>query len=145
MESLRHLTSLTSLHLVLFRNQLGDAGAAKLGESLSYLTTLTFSPPETIRHLADLLRRLPEHGILSMVRFVFGLDTDDEGVFERTLRFCRQAKIGLPHFSVVTPLPDGLNSTWRNRLLIDVFGKSVRELRAIVKRPSLSGVSVVSA
>lgn len=73
--------------------------------SAHYLTTLAPSSPELLHHLTDLLRRLPECGILSATRFVFGLDTDDEGVFERTARFCHRAKVGLPHFSVLTPVP----------------------------------------
>lgn len=71
-----------------------------------YLTTETSSTPEALSHLAASLRRLTAHGILSVVRFVFGYDTDDEGVFERTVRFCLEARIGLPHFSLLTPSPD---------------------------------------
>jgi hypothetical protein len=37
--------------------------------------------------------------------FIFGLDHDDEGVFERTLRFCEQNRIELPTFFILTPLP----------------------------------------
>jgi hypothetical protein len=33
------------------------------------------------------------------------LDYDDEGVFERTLRFCERNRIELPSFFVLTPLP----------------------------------------
>jgi hypothetical protein len=36
---------------------------------------------------------------------IFGLDHDDEGVFERTLRFCERNRIELPSFFVLTPLP----------------------------------------
>jgi ABC-type transporter Mla MlaB component len=37
--------------------------------------------------------------------FIFGLDHDDEGVFERTLRFCERNRIELPSFFILTPLP----------------------------------------
>jgi hypothetical protein len=37
--------------------------------------------------------------------FIFGLDHDDEGVFERTIRFCERNKIELPSFFILTPLP----------------------------------------
>jgi hypothetical protein len=37
--------------------------------------------------------------------FIFGLDHDDEGVFERTLRFCERNRIELPTFFILTPLP----------------------------------------
>ncbi len=33
------------------------------------------------------------------------MDHDDEGVFERTLRFCERNRIELPSFFVLTPLP----------------------------------------
>ena len=68
-----------------------------------YLSTVASSDPDAPAGLAAKLRLVPEHGIFSVVRFVFGLDTDDEGVFERTLRFCRRAAIGLPLFSILTP------------------------------------------
>ncbi len=77
------------------------------GEEISarYLTTLTTVSPGAFHRLMNQMRRLPEYGILSAARFVFGLDTDDEGVFERTVRFCHRARVGLPHFSVLTPVP----------------------------------------
>jgi len=78
------------------------------GEQISaqYLTTETSAPAEALPELAASLRRLADHGILSTIRFIFGYDTDDEGVFERTVRFCLDAHIGLPLFSVFTPCPD---------------------------------------
>lgn len=74
------------------------------GEQISaqYLTTETLVPQEALSDLAVSLRQLATHGILSVARFVFGYDTDDEGVFERTARFCLEARIGLPLFSVFT-------------------------------------------
>jgi len=77
------------------------------GEQISgqFLTTETVTPPESPSELATGLRQLTDQGILSVVRFVFGYDTDDEGVFERTVRFCHEARIGLPFFSVFTPRP----------------------------------------
>ncbi len=75
------------------------------GEQISgqYLTTETLTPPEALSDLAASVQQLAAQGILSVVRFVFGYDTDDEGVFERTVRFCLDARIGLPLFSVFTP------------------------------------------
>lgn len=74
--------------------------------SAQYLTTETSAPTEALPELAASLRRLAEHGILSTIRFIFGYDTDDEGVFERTVRFCLDARVGLPLFSVFTPSPE---------------------------------------
>jgi hypothetical protein len=78
------------------------------GEQISgqFLTTETVTPPESLSELATALRQLACQGILSVVRFVFGYDTDDEGVFERTVRFCHEARIGLPLFSAFTPRPE---------------------------------------
>ena len=75
------------------------------GEQISgqYLTTESLAPPEALSDLATALRQLAARGILSVARFVFGYDTDDEGVFERTARFCLDARVGLPFFSVFTP------------------------------------------
>lgn len=75
---------------------------------------LTSEPTNTAESLAQLARRfrtLTENGVLSIVHFVFGYDTDDEGVFERTMRFCLEARIGLPHFSLLTPRPGSALAT----------------------------------
>ncbi len=71
-----------------------------------YLTPESVTPPEAGVQLAQSMRRLADNGIFTIVRFVFGYDTDDESVFERTARFCLDARIGLPLFSIVTPEPE---------------------------------------
>ena len=53
----------------------------------------------------EALRALHDHDIMILSGFIFGLDHDDEGVFERTLRFCERNRIELPNFFVLTPLP----------------------------------------
>lgn len=77
------------------------------GELISgqYLTTENSAPPEMLPRLASALRHLASQGVLTMIRFVFGYDTDDEGVFERTVRFCLDARVGLPSFTLLTPPP----------------------------------------
>src|SRR2546428_7535686 len=45
-----------------------------------YLTTESLAPLETLSDLATSLRQLAAQGILSVARFVFGYDSDDEGV-----------------------------------------------------------------
>lgn len=77
------------------------------GELISgqYLTTETRTTPEALSHLAASLRQVACQGVLTVSRFVFGYDTDDEGVFERTARFCQEARIALPSFSLLTPVP----------------------------------------
>jgi hypothetical protein len=42
------------------------------------------------------LRRVRGLGVATMARLPLGLPEDDEGVFERTLRFCRRALIAVP-------------------------------------------------
>lgn len=73
--------------------------------SAQHLTSEPTGTMESLSQLTTRFRTLTENGVLSIIHFVFGYDTDDEGVFERTVRFCREARIGLPHFSLLTPLP----------------------------------------
>jgi len=51
------------------------------------------------------MKVLHDHDIMVLAGFIFGLDHDDEGVFERTLRFCERNRIELPSFFILTPLP----------------------------------------
>jgi radical SAM superfamily enzyme YgiQ (UPF0313 family) len=51
------------------------------------------------------LKLIHDHDIMVLAGFIFGLDHDDEGVFERTLRFCEKNRIELPSFFLLTPLP----------------------------------------
>jgi radical SAM superfamily enzyme YgiQ (UPF0313 family) len=51
------------------------------------------------------MKALHDHDIMILAGFIFGLDHDDEGVFERTLRFCERNRIELPSFFILTPLP----------------------------------------
>jgi anti-anti-sigma regulatory factor len=78
------------------------------GDQLSqeYLTTDATASPEALSQLAQSLRQLADNGLFSIIRFVFGYDTDDESIFERTVKFCLDARIGLPIFSAFTPHPD---------------------------------------
>ena len=51
------------------------------------------------------MKVLHDYDIMILAGFIFGLDHDDEGVFERTLRFCERNRIELPSFFILTPLP----------------------------------------
>ena len=51
------------------------------------------------------VEKLHRKGIAIMGCFVFGLDGDDRGVFQRTLDFVNRAPIDLPRFTVCTPYP----------------------------------------
>ena len=93
--------------LVELARQSGCRGLLFDGEKISarYLTTETAATPESLQQLIAPLRVLSLHGVPSIVHFVFGYDSDDEGVFERTVRFCLDARIGLPYISLLTPTP----------------------------------------
>jgi len=58
-----------------------------------------------INEYEESLKRIHDHGIMVLAGLIFGFDHDDEGVFERTVRFCEKTKIEAPCFFVLTPLP----------------------------------------
>ncbi len=53
----------------------------------------------------DAIHKLHDHGIGVSGAFVFGLDGDDAGVFDRTYEFVQKAKLESPYFSILTPYP----------------------------------------
>ncbi len=53
----------------------------------------------------EVVQKIHDHGIGIDGSFVFGLDTDDAGVFERTVDFVRRAKLEVAYFSILTPYP----------------------------------------
>ncbi|HWI59222.1 MAG TPA: radical SAM protein [Bacillota bacterium] len=53
----------------------------------------------------EVVKRIHDHGIGIDGSFVFGFDTDDEGVFDRTLDFVLKAKLEVAYFSILTPYP----------------------------------------
>lgn len=53
----------------------------------------------------DAIRKLHDHGLGVSGAFVFGLDGDDAGVFDRTYEFVQKAKLESPYFSILTPYP----------------------------------------
>ena len=53
----------------------------------------------------EAIKALHDYDIMIVAGLIFGLDHDDEGVFERTLRFCERNRIELPSFFILTPLP----------------------------------------
>lgn len=71
--------------------------------------------PETMRSIGhkpnrpqdyfEIVRKIHDHGIGIDASFVFGFDTDDAGVFDRTIEFVIKAKIDIPYFSILTPYP----------------------------------------
>lgn len=53
----------------------------------------------------EAIKKIHDHGIMINGGFIFGFDTDDEGVFERTVEFVLKNRITLPTYHVLTPLP----------------------------------------
>ena len=53
----------------------------------------------------DVVQKIHDHGIGIDGSFVFGLDSDDEGVLERTVNFVRKAKLEVAYYSILTPYP----------------------------------------
>jgi len=57
------------------------------------------------RTYMDVVAKLHDHGIAIQGCFVFGFDSDDESVFERTVDFVKASAIDLPRYAVCTPFP----------------------------------------
>jgi radical SAM superfamily enzyme YgiQ (UPF0313 family) len=75
-------------------------------ETLSSETLRTVGhKPNRPNEYLDVARKIHDHGIGIDASFVFGFDTDDEGVFDRTLEFVERAKIEAPYYSILTPYP----------------------------------------
>jgi radical SAM superfamily enzyme YgiQ (UPF0313 family)/anti-anti-sigma regulatory factor len=53
----------------------------------------------------EAIKRIRDSGIMVIGSFIFGMDHDDPGVFERTVRFCEKNRIEVPVFFVLTPVP----------------------------------------
>lgn len=53
-------------------------------------------------------KKFHARGIAIMGCFVFGLDSDDKSVFQKTIDFINEAHIDLPRFTVNTPFPSTL-------------------------------------
>lgn len=56
-------------------------------------------------HYLEIIRKIHDFGVGVDASFVFGFDTDDAGVFDRTVDFVHQAKIEIPYYSILTPYP----------------------------------------
>lgn len=59
----------------------------------------------TVYEYAELMDKLHSKGIIVMGRFDFGSDDDETDVFKRTVKLCKDIKLDLPLFFVMTPYP----------------------------------------
>ena len=53
----------------------------------------------------EIISRLHDYGISTWASFVFGFDTDDTEVFDRTVEFAIKAKLTMALFAILTPYP----------------------------------------
>ena len=53
----------------------------------------------------EVVKKIHDHGIGIDGSFVFGFDTDDNSVFDRTAEFVLKAKLEVVYFSILTPYP----------------------------------------
>ena len=75
-------------------------------ETLSPETMQSIGKKSRLRmEYLDAIEKIHDHGIAVDGSFVFGFDTDDESVFDRTVDFVVRAKIEVPYFSILTPYP----------------------------------------
>ncbi|MGI9859947.1 radical SAM protein [Moorella naiadis] len=51
------------------------------------------------------IKKLHDHGIAIEGAFVFGLDEDDDSVFERTVKFAQDNRLEAAQFGILTPFP----------------------------------------
>ncbi len=58
-----------------------------------------------VKRYGEYIRRFHDHGILLDAGIIFGLDEDDESVFERTVEFLERNRVELALFNLLTPLP----------------------------------------
>ena len=61
--------------------------------------------PNRPENYLEVAKKLHDHGIGIDGSFVFGFDTDDAGVFDRTVEFVLKAKLEVVYFSILTPYP----------------------------------------
>jgi radical SAM superfamily enzyme YgiQ (UPF0313 family) len=75
-------------------------------ESINEATLkLTGKPQNRPHRYLDIIGNLHDHGIRIWGSFVFGFDTDDTEVFERTVEFGIEAQLTMATFAILTPYP----------------------------------------
>ena len=57
------------------------------------------------RNFSDAIKKIHDHGIAIVGCFIFGSDTQDKGVFERTVEFALENEIDAVQMTLETPLP----------------------------------------
>jgi hypothetical protein len=78
------------------------------GPLVGGLATGIHSDRPAFDRVVGALRRVRGLGVATMAHLPLGLPEDDEGVFERTLRFCRRALIAVPVIRAASPSSDAM-------------------------------------
>ncbi|CEP69528.1 Elongator protein 3/MiaB/NifB [Moorella glycerini] len=58
-----------------------------------------------VEEYREAIKKIHDHGIAIEGAFVFGLDEDDESVFERTVKFAQDNRLEAAQFGILTPFP----------------------------------------
>jgi radical SAM superfamily enzyme YgiQ (UPF0313 family) len=58
-----------------------------------------------VQDYSTAIKKIHDSGIGIVGAFIFGFDSDDDSVFEKTVRFIDRNKLELSSFSILTPLP----------------------------------------
>jgi radical SAM superfamily enzyme YgiQ (UPF0313 family) len=89
------------------------------------------------RDYAAAIRRLHEHGVMVNASFVFGMDEDDETVFERTAAWAVQQGIETATFHILTPYPGtALYKRMQAQGRITSYNWDLYDTRHVVFQPS---------
>ncbi len=62
----------------------------------------------------EAIKKFHDHGIMVIASIIFGFDSDNEGIFEKTVRFLEKNKIEVATFYILTPLP---GTVWTKKLI----------------------------
>lgn len=74
-------------------------------ESVNEATLEAYNKRQNVQDVRDSIRAFHEYGIHVHGMFVFGADTDDAGIFERTVDFALGRGIDTVQFLILTPAP----------------------------------------
>ncbi len=74
-------------------------------ESINPETLKAYNKKQTAERIEKAIRKLHRHGIRVHGMFVFGADTDNSAVIDRTVAFAKRNRLHSVQFMVLTPLP----------------------------------------
>ena len=72
-------------------------------ESISQESLDFYNKKQTPETIKESIKKLHDFGIKIVGSFIFGADSDDKSIFQRTIDFCHSADIDFPTFTCLTP------------------------------------------